>query len=165
MDLRELTKLAVKLAGLYVLVNAVIALVTALADPEAKMPAWFLGANALYMLLGAALFWFPGMVISRVVRLEGIEGPISPSRVMEVGFGLLGVYFAMEALYGFVYTIARVKLFYRFSNTFDVGKAPDFTPSDLAALVGSIVQIVVGLSLWLWRRKVATFEVGASRDR
>ena len=78
MDIRTLTKLILKLAGAYILVTVLFSVPNALVAPAdylAPTIAWLV----IYALVGLALFWFPGAVANRVVRLEEtpLEGSIT----------------------------------------------------------------------------------------
>ena len=160
MNLRDLTRLVLKLAGLYLLVSAVISViisvVTYIATPEAPGSVFVLSLinDAVYFVIGAALYGFPGIVIDRVLRAD-VEGPIATARLLEVGLGLLGAYFAMQAAYGFVYALARAKWFYHLDDTPGRATAPDFRPNDLAELCACSVQIAIALAVWFWRKKIA----------
>src|SRR5258705_7095642 len=134
MNLRDITRLALKLAGLYFLVTTIVSLIvtagTYVFTPGAKWPVWSVANDAAYFLIGAALFWFPGIVVDCVVRVD-VEGPVTTPRLLEVGLGLLGVYFALQAAYGFIYAVARAKWFYHLNDTLGRGTAPEFRPDDL----------------------------------
>jgi hypothetical protein len=59
MDLRTLTKLALKLAGVYVITIAIIGAVGHVANPAPNTALWFFTVYGLYLLLGSWLLWFP----------------------------------------------------------------------------------------------------------
>ncbi|SRR5258706_5824980 len=155
MDLRELTKLALKLLGLYFLTIGLFQVAGLFAAPTIEW--FFVAAIAWYLAIGAAFLWFPGAVINRVLRIEGQElaGAITASRLFGVGIALLGLYFTISALFSLVFTFAGSRWFYRFTDTFGGAKGPDIGPDQFASIVVATVQLIVGVALWFgWKRVV-----------
>ncbi len=153
MELRTLTKLILKLTGAYLLVATLLALPPVLAAPD-QLQLGGLVFVVVYVFAGAALLWFPGLIVNRVIGIEGaaLEGSASASRLLRVGVVLLGFYFSVSAAYGLVFTWARLNLFYRFSSTFPGASGPEMTADDFGYLVASALQLVLGLSMWFGSR-------------
>jgi len=158
MNLRDVTRLVLRLAGLYYLVtvtvSVTITVVALIATPEATWTVLPFANDFVYFVIGAALFWFPGIVLDRVLRID-VEGPIATPRLLEVGLGLLGAYFVIQASYGFIYVIARAKWFYHLNEILGRSTAPDFRPNELAELAACVVQIAIALGVWFWRKQIA----------
>jgi hypothetical protein len=157
MDLRTLTKLILKLLGLYFLVVSIVQAVNLFALPTVE---WFFVLNiVVYFLIGAVCFWFPGVLINRVLRIQGaeFEGAVTATRLFGVGVALLGLYFAVSAMSALMFTLAGSRWFYHFTDAFGGAKGPDIGPEQFASLVTYAVQLAVGVGLWLGWRSVARF--------
>lgn len=143
MDIRTLTKLVLKLAGIYIIISVLFSIPNALVTPSEYMVptvVWLV----IYCLVGLILFGFPGMVVNRVVRID--EGTFNDAateqKLLRIGARLLGCYFSLSAIYGLIFSWASVRLFY-------VGyRVPDFTPDQKATMFAWGVQLVAGLLLW-----------------
>src|SRR2546426_10617743 len=155
MDLRTLTKLALKLSGLYLLLNALAALPSFidLPSPYNIESAFYVG---VYCLVGLALVWFPGRIITTVIRIPPAElqGVITATKLLQVGCILLGVYFALTGAFSFLYTYAQGRLFYDVVKPFPNSRGPDLSPQDFANLISSGVRFLAGMCLWFGSRYV-----------
>jgi len=155
MDLRTLTKLVLKLAGLYLLLTALVALpsVINLPKPYNIESAIYVG---VYCFVGLALVWLPGRIISTVIRIPpaDLEGTVSAMKLLQVGCILLGVYFALTGAFSFLFTYAKARLFYDVVRPFENSRGPDLLPEDFANLMTSGVRFVVGTCLWFGSRYV-----------
>lgn len=156
-DLRTLTKLALKLAGLYIITTTVVGTLGYFMHPAPEAVLWYAVVYSLYLIFGLWLFWFPGTIINQVIRIKGeeFEGELTGLRILEVGFALLGAYFAVAGSYACVYVLARAKWFYRFTDPFAGAPGPGFSPDDFATIVASAIQILLGVGLWFGRRRLA----------
>ena len=164
MDLRTLTKLVLKLLGLYFLMVAVGQAVSLVALPSVE---WFFFFNVfLYGAMGVACFWFPGAIINRVLRIEGaeLEGVLTAEKLFGVGVALMGLYFAFSGAIAVVFSLAGSRWFYLFTDTFGGAKGPDIGPEQFAGLVTYSLQVALGIGLWLGWRSVARF-TGMGNDR
>ncbi len=155
-DIRTLTKLILKLAGLYCLATVLFSVPTLVVVPKEYAGASYFGLG-LYAIVGLALFWFPGLVLDNVVRVRTSEfgSPRTEALYLRIGVRLLGCYFALSAIYGLVFDYARVKIFHP-----DI-TAPDFTPDRAAATLASAVQLAAGLALWIGANHVVRATVGS----
>src|SRR5262245_7970553 len=113
MDLRTLTKLMLKLAGLYLLATVLISIPTILVTP-AQYISIAATSLALYAVAGLALVLFPGAIISSIIRINGheSEGAVTATAVLRVGVMLLGCYFAISASYSVALIWAKTQWFY-----------------------------------------------------
>jgi hypothetical protein len=164
MDLRTLTKLVLKLLGLYFLMVAAGQAVGMVALPSVE---WFYFFNVfVYGAMGAACFWFPGAIINRVLRIDGVEleGAVAAQKLFGVGVALMGLYFAFSGSIALVFTLAGSRWFYLFTETFGGAKGPDLGPEQFASLVTYSLQLALGLVLWLGWRSVARL-TGIGNDR
>jgi hypothetical protein len=164
MDLRTLTKLLLKLAGLYLLLTALVAFpsVINLPKPYNVESAIFVG---IYCALGAVLLWLPGGFINTIIRVprSQVEGAITARKLLQVGCILLGVYFALTGAFSFIYTYAQARWFYDVVRPFGNSRGPDINPNDFAQLMTNGVKFVVGLCFWFGSRYVVK-ATGAFRD-
>ena len=156
MDLRTLTKLILKLFGLYFMVIAVTQGINLLALPTPFE--WFFLFNVVvYLVMGAVCFWLPGALVNRVLRIEGSElaGAVTANRLFGVGVALVGLYFAASALFALIFTLAGSRWFYHFTEAFGGAKGPDIGPDQFASLVSYAVQLIVGIALLFGWKRVA----------
>ena len=164
MDLRTLTKLMLKLFGLYGLFASITQLVSLFALPTIE---WFMTVNFVaWFALAAACFWFPGVIVNRVLRIEGseLEGAVTADRLFGVGVSLLGLYLVVSALFPILFTLAEARWFYHFTKVFDGARGPDMNASQFASLLTYSLQLIGGLFLWFgWRPIVRV--TGMQNDR
>ena len=158
MDLRTLTKLVLKIMGIYLLVTAAVALPPVISYPKPYNieSGVFL---AFYGVLGFVLVWIPGGFINTVIRIPSgqIEGTITARKLLQVGCILLGVYFAVTGAFSFLYTYAQARLFYDVVRPFENSRGPDLNPEDFARLFANAIKFMAGLCLWLGSRYVVRF--------
>jgi hypothetical protein len=155
MDLRTVTKLALKLVGIYFFVTAIAGLVPLISVPY---PHWIDAAVVLsiYLVIGLVLIWFPGVVVNTVIRIppSELEGTATAVKLLQVGCILLGAYFAVAAVYGVTFTYAKGRLFYEVMKPFPNSRGPDLTPDDFGNIVASSVEFLLGLGLLLGSRHI-----------
>jgi hypothetical protein len=165
MDMRTLTKLVLKLAGLYLLTSTLLGLPLILAAPD-QMIVGNLVYLAVYVVVGLLLVVFPGVIINKAIHIEGADltGTITAASLLRVGTILLGFYFTITAAYGLVFTFAKSTLFYRFISTFPGSIGPEVTPDDFAYLIAMSVQLILGLALWLGNQYVVRISGGFKDD-
>ncbi len=161
-----MTKLAVKLAGLYVLINALIAVPSVVATPGPYGADWGLWLG-IYALVGLVLFLIPGRIVNRVIHLPGdaTGGALSAEKLVRVGSILLGVFFTVSGAFGLIHTYAKTRLHHLWFWPYPGDRGPNMTPDDFAYLLVSAVQIVLGLILWLGSRYVVRAAFWSRDDR
>lgn len=166
MDTRDLTMLAVRLAGLYLLVNALIAVPSVMATPSPYGTNWALWLG-LYGLVGLVLFLLPGRIVNRVIGLpvDATEGAVTAQKLVRVGTILLGVYFTVGGAYGLIQTYAKTRLFHRLFWPHAGSRGADLTPDDFGYLIAGAVEIAIGLFLWLGSRYVVRAAFWSRDDR
>jgi hypothetical protein len=156
-DLRTLTKVFLKAAGIYLLVIAISGAVQ-LFWYQVEMLGPYLTTLVVYLALGIALLWFPGTVMSHVLRIQGeaVAGEVAAARFLGVGIILMGIYFAATGLFAIVFTMAGARWYYSFTEIFGGARGPELGPEQFASLVSSAVRLCIGLLMWLgWRRFMA----------
>jgi hypothetical protein len=165
-DVRELTKLALKLAGLYILVTTLTAVPSLIATPRAFTTEWGLSLG-LYGLIGVALFLIPGRIVSDVIHLpsDATQGALSAEKLARVGAILLGVYFTVGAIFGLVHTYAKARLHHIWFWPHPGSRGPDLTPDDFGYLVANAIELVIGLLLWFGSRYVIRAAYWSRHDR
>jgi hypothetical protein len=75
-------------------------------------------------------------------------------RLLQVGCILLGVYFALGAVYDIVYTYAKARWFYDAMKPFPNSGGPGLGPNEFASLTADAVQLALGVGLWVGSRYV-----------
>lgn len=153
MDLRNLTKVALKLAGLYLISVALMGMAQLIYLPADPL-GWYLMYLSAYLFAGIALYWFPGAVTNHLIRIEGapLQGAVTPSRLVGAAILLLGVYFVASSLFSITYTVALAKLFFSATATYGGERGPGLTPEQFASIVSSSVQLIIGIALWFgWK--------------
>src|SRR2546425_152099 len=134
MDLRTLTKLVLKLAGLYIAASALFAIPSIFVAPQEFLLVSST-STALWCIFGLALFWFPGTVANRVIRLEAasLEGAPSATRILRVGIILLGFFFLITGASRLMFTWAAVRLFYNVVGPYPGSAGPELRPDDFGS--------------------------------
>jgi len=159
MDLRTLTKLLLKLMGLYWLTASLVGalsigalVVSGLGHDSTPYRAVNLVG---YLIVGAALLWFPGTIANRVLRIEGaeMEGAITAERLLGVGVSLLGVYFTVESVSAIIFSIGG---FGDLGAKYEAGQA--------WALAAWVARMLIGLVLVFARRRIVSI-ISSANDR
>ncbi len=166
MDLRTLTKLLLKLAGLYLLVNSLLVFPSSLFVPLEHSGPGLISAG-VFSLIGLALLVFPGAVTNQIIRIppsETIGAPTAES-LFRVGLTLMGVYLVAEAVFRAVFVYAKSRWFYDYMQPFPGSRGPGLTPDDFGALAAAAVEALLGLVLWLANRHVSKVTGKFSDDR
>jgi len=160
MDIRTLTKLLLKLAGLYLLITVWTEIPLILNTPHE-----FRVGSVLYAVstagAGLLLLWLTGGISNQIIRIGGLEeqGAGSASSLLRVGCILLGLYSVASAIYGLVFELAQLRLFYHFNATFPGSPGPPIGPPDFATLTAKTVELLLGLALWLGSKYVLRFSL------
>lgn len=161
MDLRSMTKVILKLAGLYYVTLAISGLPSlyiAVHQDEPTRSLAFVSIGS-WGFIGSLFILLPGVIVDRVIRIKGLEpeAAAGPAGVLGTGTRLLGCFFALGAIYGVVYGWA-------INHVFNGSISPDMRPDQQAAALASAVQFVVGLLLWIFGERLVLL-LRASRDR
>jgi hypothetical protein len=164
MDLRALTRLVLKLAGVFLLGSMLMNMPAIIAAPD-ELKVMNYTYLALYLVAGLFLLWLPGVVVNHVIRIEGPElhGAVTASRLLRVGIILLGFYFSVSALASLAFNYAKFGLFWRLASPYTGASGPPMTPDDFAYIVSTVTQLLFAVLLWSGSRFVVQF-VGAFGD-
>jgi hypothetical protein len=156
MDLRTLTKLFLKLTGLYLLVTSALMLPGLLSVPSEYSGPGFVSA-AIFTMIGFALIAFPGAITTYVVRLPPSEtvGEPGAEKLLRIGSALMGVYFVADAVIRGAFVWSKARWFYDFMQPFPGSHGPGYSPEDFGTLAAALVQLIVGLVLWIGSRQIA----------
>ena len=166
MDLREITKIVLRLIGIYLMSVALMGAAQLIYLPAEPL-GWYLTYLGAYLVAGSALFWFPGAVTNRVLRLEGgsLNSAATAPRLLSVAIVLLGLYFVASALASLTYTMALAKWFYSATATYGGERGPGLTPEQFASVASSSAQLIIGIALWLGRSHIVTLSGVNNDDR
>jgi hypothetical protein len=149
MDLRALTKLLLKLAGLYYLVTTITSIPSVVMTPDRQFIAYAYFSLAIWGFVGLALLLFPGVVMDRVIRIHRSEHEEVPTaaKLLDVGVRLLGCYVTISSVHGVAYNWSII-------HVFNGSLSSDWRPTEKAALLASGVQAGVGLLLWVFGDRI-----------
>ena len=159
MDLRTLTKLLLKLVGLYWLTASLVGLISygafTLSGSGHDTTPYLMFNLAGYFVVGAAFLWFPGTIVNNVLRIRGVEfeGGVTADLLLGVGIALLGVYFTVVSISALIFTVGGFG---------ELGAK--YEPSQLWSLAAWVVQLLIGLAL-IFRRHQIIRAVAGSNDR
>ncbi len=166
MDHRTLSNLIIRLAGLIVLINALLAIPGTIVElagtpyPDQLIgPAIFAGVAALLPLVaGLAMVWFPGTISNRIIGVRGGEVIDSDDSLglQQTAVSILGLYFIAVSLIDAVYWVARARLYALLVAAPPVNlNAPALLREDFAGMVATAAQLLIGLGLVLGSRGLA----------
>lgn len=156
MDLRTLTKLVLKLLGLYWLTASLVGAVNLgalmLSGLGHDTTPYRMFNLIGYFVVGAALLWFPGTIANRVLRIEGAEseGGITANRLLAVGTSLLGLYLTITSISALVFSIGS------FASTDE-----RYASEQVWAFVAWLVQLGIGLTLIFARPRIVSIMASA----
>jgi hypothetical protein len=168
MDYRSLSSLALRLAGVLIVVHGIAGIPDTFIDlylfasreiPESALRSALLAsllAGALPLFLGLMLIYFPSVVANRVVPTDAIgrEGSLAYQDLQALAFSVLGVYFIAMSLYDAVYWVAKARVYYMImenaAGTFP--NPPALLPDDFGGFVYAGVRFLGGVILLLGGR-------------
>ncbi|TMH37945.1 MAG: hypothetical protein E6H56_16605 [Betaproteobacteria bacterium] len=167
MDHRALAALIIRVAGLLVIVSAITYATKSfgpffVADTVQKVGVELLLASAFVSVvipiaLGLVLVYFPGMITTRVLRIEGLEsGSESDTKALQrVAFTTIGLWLTLYAVIDAVYFYSRARLYFRFFQDMPAySKLPPLSPDDFGGLLASGLQLIIGLWLLIGNRAI-----------
>jgi hypothetical protein len=146
MDTRTLTKLLLKLVGLYWLTGSLVSAISLATTIGTDASEYRLFASVSYIVVGVALIWFPGAITNRILRIEGseLEGAVTADRLLGVGISLLGLYFSVVSISALIFSLGAF------------GEWGGHAPEQIAAFTAWLVQLAIGLTLVLGRKRVVS---------
>jgi hypothetical protein len=163
MNYRSLTSLALRLAGVFILVSGVAGMPNTFVNlysvhtREALHPSMVLLAmQTLFalsgpLIIGLVLIFFPSVVANRVIKTDvvGSEGSVGYRELQALAFSVLGVYFISIGVFDAVYWVARLRLYYRVIEDAAAAfpRPPAIAPDEFGGLVSSALYLMGGLIL------------------
>lgn len=152
MPLRPLASLAAKIIGLFIALNTLPSLmlvVLPFTSPYVAAPAWIAAlvnavSGSLQIGVGIALWWFSDGVAELLVRND--DGKVR-NPWTELGFALLGLYFAVDAVAHLV-QVAGVLLLMNYPPNVAT-MPPDNLNVVLREAIPQVVRGVIGLGILL----------------
>jgi len=137
------TKVALKLFGMYLLLQTITALPSLLASPDPRGASIGYYVIGIWGIAGLLLLFSTGPIAHHVLRIQSMDGDDASSaiRLLEVGVKLLGCYFALSAVYGLLYSWAL-------THVFNGSLSADFRPEEKSAMLAAGVQLLIGVLLW-----------------
>ena len=164
MEHRALAALMVRLVGLWELVVAagsVPASILPFFEPgyvqKAGLAAIIGSGFSMFgipLILGLLLIYFPNTVVTRVLRIEGIEpqGSKDTSLLERVAVSALGLWFAVQAVLDGIYNFSKWHLYRRMIEDYSSPAGPSIGPQEFAGFMAAGIQLAVGLWLLLGTR-------------
>src|SRR5262245_34910547 len=155
MDYKSLSALLLRVAGVIILVSAVgtipstfVKLYDAKSATADVMVSWLLTVSAVGVpiLVGLALIYFPMMITNQLLHTEG-ESTIDLSRLEQLAFSVLGVYFVANALLDGFHWIAELRLYFVFYEEMAPVQPFRLPPRSFADIAASCLQLIIGLFL------------------
>lgn len=164
MPLRDIARLLVKIAGLVIIVSAVIDLPVLLARSlpiEEPMTARDVIAMALVppaiaVLIGIVMFWGAGRIADRLLvapAAPGRGGSLDLRAIEEIAIAALGLYFAATAIADAFYYWGKAGLYYRYVTENNI-PLPVIAADDFGGFVSTAVRLAIGLILVLLSRGI-----------
>lgn len=165
MSLRDIARLAIKIAGLIIIVSAGIelpSLLGRLLPLQAPMTAWDVVAMAfvppaIAALIGLLLYWGSGRIADRLLVEPAAPGQqgggLDLRGVEEIAIAALGLYFAANGIADAAYYWGKVGLYHRYitENTFPM---PVILEGDFGGIVSTAARLVVGIGLVVFSRGI-----------
>jgi hypothetical protein len=165
MEHRALAALMVRLVGLWELVVAVGSIPASILpffEPaylqKAGLAVALASAFSMFgvpFILGLLLIYFPKTVVTRVLRIEGIEPQDGgEARFLErVAVSALGLWFAVQAVIDQVYHLSKWHLYRRMMvDSYSGAAGPSIGPQEYAGIIAATIQLALGLWLLLGAR-------------
>jgi hypothetical protein len=164
MPLRDIARLLVKIAGLIVIVSAVIDLPVLLArslpiqEPmiARDVIAMALVPPAIAVLVGIVLFWGAGRIVDRLLVVPATSGPGGGPdlrAVEEIAIAALGLYFVATGIADAFYYWGKAGLYYRYvtENNFPL---PVIAADDFGGFFSTAARLAIGVVLVLLSRGI-----------
>jgi hypothetical protein len=168
MDYRSISALALRLAGVFILVSGIAGMpntfvnLYVFAAREALSPSvlpvllqTFIAASGA-LIIGLLLVFFPSVVANRVVNAEAVgkEGSLGYRELQALGFSVLGLYFVAIGFFDGIYWFARARIYYQVISEASAAfpRPPALAPDEFGGAVSSALQFLGGLGLLLGAR-------------
>jgi hypothetical protein len=166
MDFRSLIILGLRLWGLHLVISTVVSF-PALLVSHHPYPVEGWSVLLGYTAAGLVLVLLPGRITSGVLRVgkADVKSDLSFEQVLRIGLILLGVYFTVNAAFWFLFTYAKVQMFYDVVKPFANPGGSRLNPEDFAILTSRALEFVLGLGLWLGNRPIASLTARIGDDR
>jgi hypothetical protein len=168
MDYRSFASLALRLAGVFILVCAIAGIPNTSVNlymfgtrNELTPPLLVTLAPALFsvsgsVIIGLLLIYFPSTVVNRVVARDPAvtEGSIAYRDLQSLAFSVLGLYFICVGLFDLMYWAARGRLYYLAIDEAAAAfpRLPSLAPDEFGGLVSATLQVVGGVALFFGAR-------------
>ena len=158
MELRQLSNLLLRFAGLFIIVHTVLAVPDRVIrlfqytgnTTYSHTEIWLLSilSGGLSAIVGLALLYFPSKITYVIIGKHSVEPNYSIAEFQSVAFSTLGLYFISAGLYDAIYWVAKVRLYYFVvEQNSSYYLAPAMLPTEFAGIVATILQIIIGIGL------------------
>ena len=172
MEHRALAALVLRLTGLVVLVITITNVATnfvAYFYPSPTRDDVGVGLIALSivisvlvpLLIALALIYFPSTVLTKVLRVPGLEG-LADSDILplqRVAFAAIGLWFMLDGITDAVYVASQTRWYFSIDEALRSLPSPGFKPAlsahEFAAYVVAAIRVILGLALLLGNRALA----------
>ncbi|MDR3415055.1 MAG: hypothetical protein P4L83_02620 [Nevskia sp.] len=173
MELRALSNLLLRLAGLLILVHTVLAVPGRIVDlyvvtastPHPQLEIWTVSVlSAVFpAIAGLALLYFPSAITNAVVGKSEQPPSFSVDQLQGLAFSTLGLYFVSKAAYDAVYWYAKLRLYDLAVKHLSYADAPAMLPREFAGMVSTGAQFFIGMFLLLGGGSLAALIVKLRR--
>lgn len=160
MDHKALSALLIKLAGAFIIINALtdfpryFANVVSLGGND--LPLWILLAGGALPLLvpllaGVGMFMFPGMITNRLIHTPAEQESLvqATPRLEAAAFSVLGGYLVFRAIADAAYLFSKFKLYEKVILQDPIYVGPNILPDEFASFVTTGIEFLMGVSLLL----------------
>jgi hypothetical protein len=168
MDYRSLTALAIRLAGVLILVSGIAQIPNTFvnlyvyAGRDALSPAIFpiifatITAASGPLIIGVLIIYFPSLVVNRVLNVDslGPEGSVQYRDLQALAFSVLGLYFFSSGIFDAAYWIGKGRIYFHLVEAAALGfpRPPAMGPDEVGGLFAAGLQILAGLGLFFGGR-------------
>jgi hypothetical protein len=172
MEHRALAALILRFTGLVVLVITITSVATnfvAYFYPSPMRNEVGIGFIALSIVVSAllpllialVLIYFPSTVLTKVLRVPGLEGPIDSDilPLQRVAFAAIGLWIMLDGITDAVFVASQTRWYFSLEETLrslpSPGYQPALSPHEFAAYVVAALQVILGFALLLGNRALA----------
>lgn len=174
MEFRALAALILRIAGLLIIVSSMTWTARTyisffFPEPIEKIGVAVLlisSAVSLFVpiLLGLCLIYLPGTVISRILKIDGLDATTASSvaPLQRISFAAIGLWLVIWALIDGIYIYSKTQLYFRIIQDMPSNwRPPAISPDDFASIISTALQFLLGIWLLFGNRAIANLVMRA----